>query len=284
MKETFPPQHQNFQPGFEFAMEPRPISEDSEYKGADKLKNKVAVISGGDSGIGRAVAYAFAKEGSDIVILYLNEEFDAEETRKRVEEIGRRCHLISGDVRDQWFCQESVQHVMDEFGHIDILVNNSAVQFPQAEFGNITEAQLAKTFDTNIFGYFLLTQAVLPCLKAGSAIINTSSITAYQGSPHLIDYSSTKGAIISFTRSLAINLIPRQIRVNAVAPGEVWTPLIPASFSEETVENFGKDNPMGRAAQPFEIAPAYVFLASEKDSGFITGQTIHVNGGEFIET
>jgi len=278
---TFPPQHQNYQPGIESVMVPRPIYDNPYYTGSGKLLNKVAIITGGDSGIGRAVAVAFAKEGADVAIVYLYERSDALETKAAVELLGRQCLTVEGDIRKEEFCRETIEKAVRTFGHLDILVNNVGVQFPQDSILNITNEQLEDTFRTNIFSFFYMTKASLPYMRCGSCIINTASITAYEGEKTLIDYSSTKGAIVSFTRSLSKSLVDRGIRVNAVAPGPVWTPLIPSSFSADRVKNFGVDTPMKRAAQPFELAPAYVFLASN-DSGYITGQMIHVNGGRMV--
>jgi NAD(P)-dependent dehydrogenase (short-subunit alcohol dehydrogenase family) len=277
----FPPQHQNEQPGVESEMSPQPLSMDSAYKGSGKLNNKIAIITGGDSGIGKAVAIYFAKEGSDVVIVYLNEQQDAEETKKLVEAEGRKCLLLAGDIGDEAFSQEIVTKTIEQFGKINILVNNAAEQHPQKSLLDITTQQLEKTFRTNIFGYFYLTKAVLPHLHKGSTIINTASITAYEGHEELIDYSATKGAIVSFTRSLAKSLAPQGIRVNGVAPGPIWTPLIPSTFTAEKVVNFGTDTPIGRAGQPFELAPGYVYLASE-DSSYVSGQILHINGGKII--
>ena len=277
----FPPQHQNEQPGVESEMSPKPLSIDSAYKGSGKLNNKIAIITGGDSGIGKAVAIYFAKEGSDVVIVYLNEHQDAEETKKLVEAEGRKCLLLAGDIGDEAFSQEIVTKTIEQFGKINILVNNAAEQHPQKSLLDITTQQLEKTFRTNIFGYFYLTKAVLPHLHKGSSIINTASITAYEGHEELIDYSATKGAIVSFTRSLAKSLAPQGIRVNGVAPGPIWTPLIPSTFTAEKVVNFGTDTPIGRAGQPFELAPGYVYLASE-DSAYVSGQILHINGGKII--
>lgn len=276
-----PKQKQDKQPGLEHIMNPRPIFDDPDYKASNKLSGRVAVITGGDSGIGRAVAVAYAKEGADIAILYLDEHKDAEETKQIIEGIGRRCTLVAGDIGDENFCKEAVQKVINELGKIDILVNNAGEQHPQNSIEDITKEQLEKTFKTNIFGMFYMTKAVMPHLKEGSCIINTSSITAYKGHETLIDYSATKGAITTFTRSMALSLSKRNIRVNAVAPGPIWTPLIPASFSEDEVGKFGSNTSLGRPGQPAELAPAYVFLASDA-STFITGETIHVNGGEII--
>ncbi|WP_084821803.1 SDR family oxidoreductase [Bacillus sp. SA1-12] len=280
-KQTMPPQHQNVQPGHEDMMNPAPAFEDKTYTGSGKLKNKVAIITGGDSGIGRAVAVFFAKEGADVVISYLNEQKDAEETKQHVEEQGQKCLLVSGDIGDESVCQQIVSEAVNAFGKIDILVNNAAEQHPQKGIEDITSEQLERTFRTNIFSFFYLTKAALPHLKGGSAIINTASITAYAGNPQLIDYSSTKGAITSFTRSLSLSLASKGIRVNAVAPGPIWTPLIPSTFPADQVATFGADTPMKRPGQPEELAPAYVFLASD-DSSYMSGQTLHVNGGKVI--
>lgn len=278
---TFPPQHQPVQPGLEVLMHPKPIFNDPKYVGSGKLKNKVVLITGGDSGIGRAVSLAFAKEGADISIVYLNEHVDATETKALIEAQGRKCILIAGDLREESFCKRIVKDTLSTFGHLDILVNNAGVQFPQNSLEDITAEQLENTFRTNIFPMFYVTKAALPYLKRGSSIINTASITAYQGNKLLIDYSATKGAIVSFTRSLALSLVSKGIRVNGVAPGPIWTPLIPSSFSAKYVTTFGLETPMKRAGQPIELAPAYVYLASD-DSTFVTGQILHVNGGSFI--
>ncbi len=276
-----PPQHQEQQPGRESEMTPRPQADDSTYRGSDKLVNKVALITGGDSGIGRAVAIAFAKEGADVVIAYLNEHEDAKETKQHVEQLGRRCLAIAGDIGDEQFCQQMVQQTVDEMGQLDILVNNAAEQHPQDSIADISAEQLERTFRTNIFSMFYLSKAALPHLKEGSAIINTTSVTAYKGSPQLLDYSSTKRAIVAFTRSLSQSLVEKGIRVNGVAPGPIWTPLIPATFPPEKVESFGKEAPMGRPGQPEEIAPSYVFLASD-DASYMAGQILHPNGGTVV--
>jgi NAD(P)-dependent dehydrogenase (short-subunit alcohol dehydrogenase family) len=276
-----PPQHQDHRPGIEAEMSPRPKSERREYKGSDKLLDKVALITGADSGIGRSVAILFAREGADVAIVYLNEHEDAEETRRLVENEGRRCILLAGDIGDEAFCRECVEKTVQEFGHLDILVNNSAEQHPQPSLENITAEQLERTFRTNIFAQFFLAKAALPHLKPGSAIINTTSVTAYQGSPQLLDYASTKGAIVAFTRSLSQALAEKDIRVNGVAPGPIWTPLIPSTFPPEKVEKFGSDVPLKRAGQPEEVAPCFVFLASD-DSSYMTGQILHPNGGEVV--
>lgn len=280
---AFPPQHQNIQPGYEYMMAPRPISENPAYSGSGKLKDKVAIITGGDSGIGRAVAYAFVKEGASVVIVYLNEHQDAAETEQRIGELGGEAHFIAADLRDENTSSYVVEQTLKKFGKIDILVNNHAVQFVQKSILDITKEQLENTFQTNIFSYFYLTKAVLPYFSAGSAIINTASVTAYEGQKKLIDYSATKGAVVAFTRSLSLSLEKQQIRVNAVAPGPIWTPLIPASFSEKDVMKFGTDTPMKRAGQPFELAPTYVYLASD-DSRYVSGQVLHVNGGTMVSS
>jgi NAD(P)-dependent dehydrogenase (short-subunit alcohol dehydrogenase family) len=276
-----PPQHQDQQPGIESEMTPRPQAEDRLYQGSGKLQGKVALITGGDSGIGRAVAIAFAKEGADVAIMYLNEHGDAQETRALVEKEGRRCVAMAGDVGDERFCQQVVQDTVHELGRLDILVNNAAEQHPQDDITKITSEQLERTFRTNIFSFFHMTKAALSHLREGSAIINTTSVTAYRGSAHLLDYSATKGAIVSFTRSLAKALVGRGIRVNGVAPGPIWTPLIPATFPAERVATFGADVPMQRAGQPEEVAPSYVFLASD-DASYMAGQILHPNGGEVV--
>ncbi|WP_431089671.1 SDR family oxidoreductase [Paenibacillus sp. 8b26] len=280
-QQTLPPQHQEQQPGVESKMSPAPQFEKSTYKAAGKLTGKVALITGGDSGIGRAVAVTYAKEGADVAIIYLNEHKDAEETKRQVEQEGRKCVLIPGDIGDDQFAKKAVQQTVNELGKLDIVVNNAAEQHPQQKLEDITKEQLERTFRTNIFGMFFLTQAALPHLKKGSAIVNTTSITAYAGNKTLIDYSSTKGAITSFTRSLSLNLVDQGIRVNAVAPGPVWTPLIPSTFDAKTVSEFGGAQPMKRPGQPEELAPAYVYLASD-DSSYVSGQVIHINGGEVV--
>jgi len=280
-KQQFPPQEQDQQPGLETEMTPQPRSDDWTYRGSRKLEGKVALITGGDSGIGRSVAIFFARESADVAIVYLSEDQDAQDTKREVEQEGRRCILIRGDIGDETFCQQAVEQTVREFGRLDILVNNAAEQHPQESIEDITAEQLESTFRTNIFSMFYLTKAAMPHLKAGSAIINTSSVTAYRGNPSLIDYSATKGAIIAFTRSLSQALAQDGIRVNAVAPGPIWTPLIPATFPADKVARFGADTPMGRAGQPEEVAPSYVFLASD-DSSYITGQVIHPNGGDMV--
>jgi NAD(P)-dependent dehydrogenase (short-subunit alcohol dehydrogenase family) len=277
----FPPQHQDHQPGTEAPMQPEPQSVDPNYKGSDKLKGKVVLITGGDSGIGKSAAIYFAKEGASVAIVYLDEHEDAEKTKEAIQAEGQECLLISGDIGSETFCKDIVRKTLDKFGQIDVLVNNAAEQHPQKSLLDITAEQLEKTFRTNIFSFFHLTKAVLPHLKKGSSIINTASITAYEGNEQLIDYSSTKGAIVSFTRSLAKSLAPQGIRVNGVAPGPIWTPLIPSTFSADKVSKFGSNTPIGRAGQPYELAPAYVYLASD-DSSYVSGQMIHVNGGTIV--
>jgi NAD(P)-dependent dehydrogenase (short-subunit alcohol dehydrogenase family) len=280
-KQTFPPQHQNQQPGIESEMNPIPKSVDPAYQGSGKLKNKVALITGGDSGIGKSVAIYFAKEGADVAISYLNEHQDAEETKSLIEAEGRRCLLLPGDISMESVCIDIVLKVITEFKKIDVLVNNAAEQHPQKSLLDITGEQLEQTFRTNIFSYFYMTKAVLPYLQNGSSIINTSSITAYDGHDQLLDYSATKGAVVSFTRSLSASLVKQGIRVNGVAPGPIWTPLIPSTFTADQVSTFGSTTPMGRAGQPHELAPTYVFLASN-DSSYMTGQMLHVNGGKIV--
>jgi NAD(P)-dependent dehydrogenase (short-subunit alcohol dehydrogenase family) len=262
-------------------MNPRPVSVGQNYKSAGKLAGKTAIITGGDSGIGKSVAIYFAKEGADVVIVYLDEHQDAEETKGLVEAEGRRCLLFSGDVGNEEFCKDTVNKTVDQFGKIDVLVNNAAEQHPQKSLLDITSAQLEKTFRTNIFSYFYMSKMVLPHMKQGATIINTASVTAYAGNEQLLDYSATKGAIVTFTRSLAKSLAPQGIRVNGVAPGPIWTPLIPSTFNEDQVASFGSTTPMGRAGQPFELGPSYVYLASN-DSSYVSGQILHVNGGEII--
>ncbi|WHY78946.1 SDR family oxidoreductase [Neobacillus sp. WH10] len=280
-KQTFPPQHQNHQPGVENEMNPLPISVDPNYRAGGKLTGKTAIITGGDSGIGKSVAIYFAKEGADVVVVYLEEDQDAEETKKLIEAEGRSCLLFAGDIGNEDFCKEIVHKTIAQFSKLDILVNNAAEQHPQQSLLNITSAQLEKTFRTNIFSYFYMTKMALPYLKKGASIINTTSITAYEGNEQLLDYSASKGAIVSFTRSLAKSLTLQEIRVNGVAPGPIWTPLIPSTFTADKVATFGSTTPMGRAGQPFELAPAYVFLASD-DSTYVSGQMIHVNGGTIV--
>lgn len=278
-----PAQKQNKQPGLEYKMNPLPEYVIKGYKGSGLLKDKTAIITGGDSGIGRAVAILFAEEGADVVISYLDEDRDAELTKAEVEKRGRKALLIKGDVSDSKHCKSIVSKTMKQFGKIDVLVNNAAIQFPKESLEEISDEQLQKTFATNIFSFFYLSREALPHMMKGSTIINSSSVTAYRGSDHLLDYSSTKGAIVSFTRSLSENLAPKGIRVNGVAPGPIWTPLIPASFSKEKVEGFGEDVPLKRPGEPSEVAPCYLFLASHLSS-YMTGQFLHPNGGEIINT
>ncbi len=276
-----PPQHQSVQPGIEADMTPRPAYDGETMNVVNKLENKVAIITGGDSGIGRAVAVAFAREGADIVVSYLNEHEDAKETKWQVEQLGRKCVLIAGDISEEQQCIDIVEDAVRNFNRLDIVVNNAAVQYPKDNLEDISAEQLEKTFKTNIFPHFYLSKAALKYLQKGSCIINTTSVTAYRGSKHLIDYASTKGAIVGFTRSLSTALAEKGIRVNGVAPGPIWTPLIPATFPEEHVATFGNNVPLKRPGQPEEVATCYVFLASE-DSSYITGQVLHPNGGEII--
>ena len=277
------PQQKQSPPGLESKMKPRPKTEDPERRGSERLKDAVALITGGDSGIGRAVAVAFAEEGADVMVVYLSEHEDAKETKRLVERYGRRCALAAGDVGEPAFCRKVVDRTLSELGRIDILVNNAAEQKPREHFEDLPEKQIVRTFQTNIFSYFFMTQAVLPHLQPGSAIVNTASVTAYRGSAHLVDYAATKGAIVAFTRSLSQALVERGIRVNAVAPGPVWTPLIASSFAPKDVATFGSDVPLGRAAEPAEIAPSYVFLSC-RDASYMTGQVLHPNGGEIVNS
>jgi NAD(P)-dependent dehydrogenase (short-subunit alcohol dehydrogenase family) len=280
-KQTMPPQHQSKQPGIESEMNPKPESKDYKYKGSGKLQGKVAIITGGDSGIGKSAALCYSAEGADVVIVYYNEHSDAEETKRLIEQEGSQCLLVAGDIGEEAFCKDVVDKTIAQFGKLDILVNNAAEQHPQKEITAITQQQLERTFRTNIFSFFHFTKAALPHLKKGATIINTASITAYMGSPELLDYSATKGAIVAFTRSLSLNLAPKGIRVNGVAPGPIWTPLIPSTFDAKMVGEFGGDTPMMRPGQPEELGPAYVFLASD-DSSYMSGQFLHINGGEIV--
>jgi NAD(P)-dependent dehydrogenase (short-subunit alcohol dehydrogenase family) len=280
-KQTLPPQSQDQQPGIEAEMTPQPQAERYDYEGSGKLRDQVAIITGGDSGIGRAVAILYAKEGAHVAVMYLNEHQDAEETKRQVEQEGRRCLLIAGDIGDENFCRQAVEQTVQEFGRLDIVVNNAAEQHPQDSIEQISAEQLERTFRTNIFSFFYMVKAAMPHLKEGSSIINTTSVTAYKGSPQLLDYSSTKGAIVAFTRSLSQALAEKKIRVNGVAPGPIWTPLIPATFPPDKVASFGADVPMQRPGQPVEVGTCYVFLAS-KDASYISGQILHPNGGTVV--
>ena len=281
-KETLPPQHQDRQPGRESAMTPKPDYE-PRFRGSGRLDGKVALITGGDSGIGRAVAVLFAREGADVAIVYLDEGEDAKEAARLVEREGRRCVAIAGDVGRPEFCAKAVETTVSELGRLDVLVNNAAEQHPQKDIADISPEQIDRTFRTNIYGYFFMTQAALPHLKNGASIVNTTSVTAYRGSPDLLDYSATKGAIVAFTRSLAQKLVKDGIRVNGVAPGPIWTPLIPSTFPEDKVKSFGANTPMQRPGQPNEVGSCFLFLASE-DASYITGSVLHPNGGDPTES
>lgn len=278
---TLSPQHQDSRPGREYAMTPEPVYISEGYAAAGKLRGRIAIITGADSGIGRAVAVHFAKEGANVVLLYLEEHRDVKVTEEEVAAAGVEYLLFAGDVGNAEHCKRVVTETVAKWGSIDILVNNAGEQHPQKQLEDISDNQWQRTFQTNIFGMFLLTKLSLPHMKAGAVIINTTSVTAYKGNPILLDYSSTKGAITSFTRSLAINLAQRGIRVNAVAPGPIWTPLIPSTFDEDTVATFGADTPLGRPGQPAELGPAYVYLACQ-DSSYMTGQVLHINGGSVV--
>lgn len=280
-EQTLPPQHQDHRPGYEGEMHPEPIYYSDSYKPAGKLEGKVAIVTGADSGIGRAVAIYYAKEGANVVMMYLEEHEDAEHTKREIEKTGREVLMFAGDVADKGLCSKVIDETLKKWGRLDILVNNAGEQHPRKNLEDIPEEQWEKTFRTNIFGMFQLTKAALPHMKSGATIINTTSVTAYKGSPMLLDYSSTKGAITAFTRSLSMNVAPRGIRVNGVAPGPIWTPLIPSTFDEDDVEEFGSNTPMKRPGQPAELAPSYVFLACE-DSSYMSGQVLHVNGGNVV--
>lgn len=279
-RQTLPPQQQDRQPGLQGAMQPQPDTR-PRYPGSGRLRDRVALISGGDSGIGRAVALAFAREGADVTILYFNEHQDAHETVRLIEAEGRQCLAIDGDIGKPAFCRSAVAQTIERFGRLDVLVNNAAEQYPQERIEDISPEQLERTFRTNLYGQFFLIQAALAHLHEGAAIINATSVTAYHGSPKLLDYSATKGAIVAFTRSLALSLLERGIRVNAVAPGPIWTPLIPATFSADEVASFGAHTPMQRPGQPDEVAASYVFLACA-DSSYMAGQVLHPNGGQIV--
>jgi NAD(P)-dependent dehydrogenase (short-subunit alcohol dehydrogenase family) len=273
------PQTQN-RPGIQKKMKPQPDTLPSKQSG--KMKNKILFITGADSGIGKACAILFAQEGADVAIVYLNEHEDAKDTKKKIEDLGRKCLLIPGNITKEKCCNDAINKAIKEFGRIDILVNNAATQFESDTLENISTKNMITTFETNIFSMFWITKAALPYMKKGSAIINTTSVTAYRGSPQLIDYAATKGAIVAFTRSLSDNLIERKIRVNAVAPGPIWTPLIPATFDAKKTAEHGSKAPMKRAGEPSEVAPSYLFLASNEDSGYMSGQVLHPNGGEVV--
>lgn len=277
-KEVKPPQEQEM-PGIEKEMHPKPVTERREQK--NKLEGKVALITGGDSGIGGAVARLFAQEGAHVAIVYLSEHKDAEEVKKDVEKHGRKCVLLPGNIRDEAFCKKAVDETVKQLGRLDILVNNAATQTEQKSIEDISTEQLKETFETNIYSMFWFSKAALKHLREGASIINTTSVTAYRGSKELVDYSATKGAIVTFTRSLSAQLAEKKIRVNAVAPGPIWTPLIVGSFDAEKVKSFGSDVPMGRPGEPAEVAPAYLFLASQ-DGSYFTGQILHPNGGEIV--
>jgi NAD(P)-dependent dehydrogenase (short-subunit alcohol dehydrogenase family) len=279
-QKTMPEQRQERQPGRESEMNPRPQYE-PRFPGGGRLKDKVALITGGDSGIGRAVAVLFAREGANVAIVYLDENEDANETAEAVRREGRECLAIAGDIGDEQFCRSAVDQTVKKFGQLDVLVNNAAEQHEQESIEGISEQQLVRTFKTNVFGYFFMSKAALQHLKEGSAIVNTTSVTAYKGSAQLLDYSATRGAIVAFTRSLSQQLADRKIRVNGVAPGPIWTPLIPASFDEERVSQHGANVPLGRPGQPNEVAPCHLFLASE-DGSYMTGQILHPNGGSIV--
>ena len=276
----FPPQHQNVQPGMEYLMMPKPVFDNPNYKASGKLLGKVAIITGGDSGIGRAVAVLFAKEGANLVIAYFNEDQDANYTKQYVERLGAKCLILKGDIKDRSFSKQIVRETLNTFGKIDILINNAGVQFQQKELTNITDEQFDYTIKTNVYGMFYLTKEALPYLQPGASIINVTSITTFKGEPELIDYVTSKGAIVGFTRSLATNLASKNIRVNAVSPGVFWTPLQPACWEASKIPTLGSDSPMKRAGETVEIAPIFLYLASN-DSTYTTGQVFHINGGEY---
>ncbi len=279
-KIQFPPQSQDVQPGLEYLMEPRPIFDNEKYKGSEKLKDKVAIITGGDSGIGRAVAVSYVKEGAKVVLVYYNEHRDARETKEYLEKLGGECLLISGDVKNPNFCKSIVDQTIHRFGKIDILVNNAGVQFQQKSLLDISDDQFDYTMKTNIYSMFYLTKCALQYMRPGSSIINVTSITTFYGEPELIDYVTSKGAIVGFTRSLSTNLADKNIRVNAIAPGYFWTPLQPACWEKMKIPTLGADAPMKRAGEPYELAPMFVYLASD-DSSYTTGQVMHINGGMY---
>ena len=276
-----PEQQQNIQPGMEYLMKPSPIFDNPEYKGSNKLKDKVAIITGGDSGLGRACSIAYVKEGAKVVIVYLNEDKDANDTKNYIDSMNGECILIRGDITNHNFCKEVVRKTLDRFGKIDILINNAGVQYQQDELENISDEQFDWTMKVNIYGMFYLTKEALPYMKSGSSIINLSSVTTFYGDPQLIDYVTTKGAIVGFTRSLARNLALKNIRVNAIAPGFFWTPLQPACWVKEKIPSLGSDAAMARGAMPYELAPTFVFLGSD-DSSYMTGQVMHINGGQVM--
>ena len=276
-----PAQEQDVQPGMEYEMYPLPIFDNPNYKGSGKLKDKVAIVTGGDSGLGRACCIAFVKEGAKVVIVYYNETKDAEDTRKYIESLGGDCILIRGDITDHEFCKNIVKETLSKYGKIDVLVNNAGVQYQQDKLECISDEQFDWTMKVNVYGMFYLTKEVLPHLNSGASIINLSSVTTFNGNPQLIDYVTTKGAIVGFTRALARNLALKNIRVNAIAPGFFWTPLQPACWVAEKIPSLGADAAMARGAMPYELAPTFVFLASD-DSSYMTGQVIHNNGGEVM--
>lgn len=277
--ETFPDEPQAKQPGKEHTLDTQPVIIRESYKGSNKLEGKIAFITGGDSGIGKSAAIHFAREGASVAFVYYNEDKDAENTREEIENEGVQCLAIKGDIKDENFCKEAIKKTVDTFGSLNIVVNNAAMQFPEDSLEDISTENLHTTFETNIYSFFYITKAAIKHLKEGDSIINSTSVTAFKGSSHLLDYSSTKGAITAFTRSLSQSLAKKGIRVNGVAPGPIWTPLIPATFDD--FSDFGQDTPLGRAGQPAELGPAYVYLASE-DSSYMTGQILHINGGHVV--